>query len=340
MTRKSSLLSIGVIGVGSIGQHHARIMAALPEVRFVGVADANPQQAQAIASRYGVQAFQDYMDLLDAVSAVTVAVPTPLHYSVGMECLRRGIHVLMEKPLAESVAQARELAEAASKARKVLQVGHVERFNPTFTELANVLTGEHLLALEARRLSPFLERAAGVSAVLDLMVHDLDLVMKLVGSPVAGIQARGIRAKVPLLDHVSANLVFENGVLASLTASKISQQKVREITAICEGCVVHADLLARTVVIHRQATSQFQSENERVLYRQEGLVEQVYVPSVEPLYAELAHFVDCVRHNRQPLVGADDAMRVLEVAEAIEAAAEASVVKPRLAPNRKKEATQ
>ncbi len=247
-------IPVGVIGVGSMGQHHARIMASLPGVRLVGIADTASLQARAIASLYGVQVFEDYRRLLESVEAVTIAVPTPLHHSIGMESLRHGIHVLMEKPLASSVHEARELAEAASEAGKVLQVGHVERFNPTFTELAKVLASEHLLALEARRLSSFVQRAAGESAVLDLMVHDLDLVLKLVNSSVAEVQALGIRARVPCIDHATAHIRFDNGVVASITASKISQQKVREIAAICEECVVQANLLARTVVIHRQAT--------------------------------------------------------------------------------------
>ena len=323
MTMNRRAISVGVIGVGSMGQHHARIMASLPGVSFAGIADPDTRQAADIAAQHGVDTFEDYRHLLDTVDAVTIAAPTSLHPAIGQECLRRGVHVLMEKPLAGDVAQAVELAEAAQKAGVVLQVGHVERFNPTFTELVKVLAGERLLALEARRLSPFVQRAAEVSAVFDLMVHDIDLVLELGGSPVTDIQAMGIRARIPCMDHVSAHLLFGNGTLANLTASKISQQKVREITAICEGSVVQADLLARTVVVHRQATSGYRTENDRVSYRQEGLVEQVYVPLVEPLYAELAHFVECVRSQQQPLVGAGDAIRVLELAEAIEQAAAA-----------------
>ena len=323
MSMNRRTIAVGVIGVGSMGQHHARIMASLPGVRFAGIAEPDTQQAAAIASQHGVDAFEDYRHLLDTVDAVTIAAPTPLHHAIGTECLRHGVHVLMEKPLASDVVQAVDLAKAAQETGLVLQVGHVERFNPTFIELVKVLAKERLLALEARRLSPFVQRAADVSAVFDLMVHDIDLVLELVASPVADIQAMGIRARVPCMDHVSAHLLFDNGTVASLTASKISQQKVREITAICEGSVVQADLLARTVVVHRQATSDYRTENERVLYRQEGLVEQVYVPLVEPLYAELAHFVECVRSQQQPQVGAEDAIRVLELAEAIEQAAAA-----------------
>jgi predicted dehydrogenase len=206
-------------------------------------------------------------------------------------------------------------------------VGHIERFNPTYGELANVLARERLLALEARRLSPYVERAADTSAVLDLMVHDLDLIMKLAGSDVVSLQATGVQAKVPNVDHASVQLLFANGVMANVTASKISQQKVREITAFCQDGVVQADLLARTVVVYREAISDYRAEREGVLYRQQGVVEQVYVPMVEPLYAELRHFVECVRSGQRPAVTAQDGIRVLELVEAIETSAATSLAR-------------
>lgn len=316
--------SIGVIGVGSMGQHHVRIMASLPGVRLVGVADPDSRQAEAVAAQYGVPAFHDYHMLLARVQAVSIAAPTPLHHTIGMECLGRKVHVLMEKPLASTVPQARELTATSAAEGMVLLVGHVERFNPTFSELVKVVANRRILALESRRLSPFVQRAADVSAVFDLMVHDLDLILDLVKVPVTSIQAAGVRAKVPCLDHVSAHLLFANGAVANLTASKISQQKVREITVICDDRVAQADLLARTVVVHRQATSDYRTEADRVLYRQEGVIEQVYVPLVEPLYAEISHFLKCVRNGEQPLVGGGEAIRVLELAEAIEQAAASS----------------
>ncbi|MBI4340380.1 MAG: Gfo/Idh/MocA family oxidoreductase [Chloroflexi bacterium] len=327
MNKNHRTITVGVIGVGSMGQHHARILASLPGVKLVGVADANAQVAGSIAALYGAEPYTDYRQLLGKVEAVTIAAPTAMHHAIGLECISRGLHGMMEKPVASTAAQARELDQAAQRHGVVLQAGHVERFNPTFGEMANVLAKERLLALEARRLSPYVPRAAETSAVLDLMVHDLDLCLTLADSPVVDLQALGIQAKVPNLDHASAHLLFASGVMASLTASKISQQKVRELTAICEGGVVQADLLARTVVVHREAISDYRAEQEKVMYRQQGVVEQVYVPMVEPLYAELKHFVDCVREGRTPLVTARDGIRVLELAEAIERSATASLAK-------------
>lgn len=325
MAQGHNAISVGVVGVGSMGQHHARIMASLSGANLVGVADAGPNRARQIASRYGVQAFEDYRVLLKQVEAVSVAAPTELHHTIGMDCLRRGVHVLMEKPLAATVGEAQELAEAADRAGVTLQVGHIERFNPTYGELVKVLQGKRILALEARRLSPFTTRASDVSVVFDLMVHDLDLILDLVKAPVLAVQAVGLQAKSPCLDHVAAHLVFDNGVVTNLIASKITQQKVRQFTVTCDDALVQADLLARTVLVHRQAVSHYQTDQNRVSYRQEGIVEQVYVPLIEPLYAEITHFLDCVRYGQQPAVGSTEAIQVLELVEVIEQAALASI---------------
>lgn len=308
----------GVIGVGNMGQHHARVCATMPGSRLIGVADLDAARAELIASRYEVSAYRDYRALLDKVEAVCVAAPTSLHHAIGMACLEHGVHVLMEKPLAVSMEEARDLTATAHRRGLILQVGHVERFNPTFVELVNVLAEHQILALEARRLSPFATRAADVSVVYDLMVHDLDLIMTLVNSPVVGTQAIGGKLRSPQLDHVMAILNFDAGQVASLTASKVTQHKVRQLAVTCAEAFVVADFLARTVMVYRQAIADYFAHRDEVLYRQEGLIEQVYVPPVEPLYAEIQHFLSCVRDGRQPQVGGEDALRVMAVADQIE----------------------
>ncbi len=308
----------GVIGVGNMGQHHARIYASSPGSALVGVADTNPARAQEIADRYQVEAFTDYHDLLRRVQAVSVAAPTTLHHRIGLDCLQQGVHVLMEKPLAASVAEVNDLAQAARESGLVLQVGHVERFNPTFVELANVLADHRILAVEARRLSPFATRAADVSVVYDLMVHDLDLILTLISEPLVSVQATGSRIRSPQPDHAMALLTFVNGQVASLSASKVTQHKVRQMAVTCADAFVVADFLTRTVMIHRQSAADYFAQHGEVLYRQEGLIEQVYVPQIEPLQAELHHFLACIREARRPLVGAAEAIRVMAVADAIE----------------------
>ncbi len=308
----------GVIGVGNIGQHHARIYASLPDSHLVGIADIHPGRAQEIADRYQVPAYADYRALLDQVQAVSVAAPTTLHHEIGMACLERGVHLLMEKPLAAQMEQGHELVALASQANLVLQVGHVERFNPTFVELTNVLAEHQILAVDARRLSPFATRAADVSVVYDLMVHDLDLILTLIRAPLRSVSATGncIRSTQP--DHAMALLTFDGGQMASLAASKITQHKVRQMAVTCAEAFVVADFLTRTVMVHRQSSADYFAQRGEVLYRQEGLIEQVYVPQIEPLYAELQHFLACVRAGRPPRVGGDEAIRVMAVADEVE----------------------
>lgn len=308
----------GVIGVGNIGQHHARIYAALPGSQLAGIADIDFSRAQDVANRYDAPAYADYRALLDQVEAVSVAAPTTLHHEIGLACLARGIHVLMEKPLAASVEQAHELAAQAEEKRLVLQVGHVERFNPTFVELANVLADHHILAVEARRLSPFATRAADVSVVYDLMVHDLDLILTLIPAPLRNVSATGNRIRSPQPDHAMALLTFEGGQMASLAASKVTQHKVRQMAVTCVDAFVVADFLTRTVMVHRQSSADYFAQRGEVLYRQEGLIEQVYVPQIEPLYAEIQHFLACVRQRQAPRVGSSEAIRVMTVADEIE----------------------
>jgi predicted dehydrogenase len=309
----------GVIGVGNMGQHHARIWATMPSSQFVGVADPNIAWAQEVAGRHDVPAYADYSELLRQVEVVSVAAPTTLHHEIGLACLRQGIHLLIEKPLAASLDEARVLTQTAKQAGLVLQVGHVERFNPTFVELVNVLSGHDIVALDTRRLSPFATRAADVSVVYDLMVHDLDLILALVDAPLADVQAVGRKIRSPQLDHVMALLTFADGRVASLSASKVTQHKVRQLTVTCADAFVVADLLVRTVMVYRQSAADYFAQDGEVLYRQEGLIEQVYVPPVEPLYAELQHFLTCVREGREPQVGGEEALWVMALAEKIEA---------------------
>jgi predicted dehydrogenase len=330
----NKLIRTGVIGVGNMGQHHARIYSTMPGSDLVGVADLDQSRAREIANRYEVPAYAEYNVLLDQVEAVSIAAPTTLHYEIGLACLERGVHILMEKPLATSVEKARSLAQQARDLEVVLQVGHVERFNPTFLELANVLADHQVLAVEARRLSPFATRAADVSVVYDLMVHDLDLTLTLVGAPLSGIQAVGGKVRSPQPDHAMALLSFASGQVANLSASKVTQHKVRQMAVTCSEAFVVADFLTRTLMIHRQSAASYLAQRGEVLYRQEGLIEQVYVPQIEPLFAEIQHFLTCVRNGTEPLVNTDDAIQVMVVADAIEEHVMAGLNKPPLLPKR------
>ncbi|MEM9153973.1 MAG: Gfo/Idh/MocA family oxidoreductase [Cyanobacteria bacterium P01_F01_bin.33] len=316
----TSPIPVGVIGVGNMGQHHARVLSLMKEVELVGVADVNVERGLDIASRYQVHYYEDYRDLIDGVEAVCVAVPTVLHYEVGTACLQAGVHVLMEKPLAASIAEAESLVNYAADADAILQVGHIERFNPAFQELSNVLQREELLALEAQRMSPYSKRANDVSVVFDLMIHDIDLLLELVPSTVTQVTASGNRASSHSghLDFVTATFGFANDVIATLTASKITHRKLRTISAHCKDSLTEADFLNNEILIHRQTTADYVTEYGQVLYRQDGLIEKVYTSNVEPLHAELEHFINCARGGSQPSVGGEQALKALRLASQVE----------------------
>lgn len=312
-------IRVGVIGVGNMGQHHTRVLSLLKDVELVGVADINVERGLDTASKYRVRFFEDYHDLLPHVDAVCIAVPTRLHHAVGMTCLQAGVHVLIEKPIAASIAEAESLVNAAAESHCILQVGHIERFNPAFQELSKVLKTEEILALEAQRMSPYSNRANDVSVVLDLMIHDIDLLLELASSPVIRLTASGSRAADSgYLDYVTAILGFANGIVATLTASKVTHRKIRRIAAHCRNSLTEADFLNNEILIHRQTTANYLTDHGQVLYRQDGLIEKVYTSNIEPLHAELEHFVSCVRGGNQPSVGGEQALKALRLASLIE----------------------
>ncbi len=312
-------LRMGVIGVGNMGQHHTRVLSFLKDVELVGVSDVNVERGIDLASKYRVRFFEDYRDLLTHVDAVCIAVPTLLHHSVGMTCLQAGVHVLIEKPIAASISEAESLVNAAAQSHCILQVGHIERFNPAFQELSKVLKTEELLALEAHRMSPYSDRANDVSVVLDLMIHDIDLLLELVASPVVRLTASGSRASGSgYLDYVTATLNFANGIVATLTSSKVTHRKMRSIVAHCKNSLTEADFLNNEILIHRKTTAHYVTDYGQVLYRQDGLIEKVYTSNIEPLHAELEHFVNCVRGGNMPSVGGEQALKALRLASLIE----------------------
>ena len=312
-------IRIGVIGVGNMGQHHARVLSLLKDVEFIGISDVNIERGLDTASKYRARFFENYHDLLPHVDAVCIAVPTRFHHSVGMDCLKAGIHTLIEKPIAANIVEAESLVNEAAESNCILQVGHVERFNPAFQELSKVLKTENLLAIEAHRMSPYSDRANDVSVVLDLMIHDIDLLLELVGSPVVKLTASGSRAEGSgQLDYVTATLGFASGIVATLTASKVTHRKIRRIVAHCKQSLTEADFLNNEILIHRQTTANWSADYGQILYRQDSLIEKVYTSNIEPLHAELEHFVHCVRGGDQPSVGGEQALKALRLASLIE----------------------
>ncbi|MEN9878854.1 MAG: hypothetical protein RLZZ158_1893 [Cyanobacteriota bacterium] len=313
-------VKVGVIGIGNMGWHHARVLSLLRDAELVGVADPDAARGNLASAQFSCQWFADYNELIPQVEAVCIAVPTLLHHRVGMACLKAGVHVLIEKPIAASQLEAAELIRAAEGAGRLLQVGHIERFNPAFMELLHVVANEEVVVLETRRHSPYADRANDVSVVLDLMIHDIDLVLELAQAPVVGVAAAGGRSGEGPIDYVAATLSFANGVAASLTASKMSHRKVRNLSAHCRGSLIEADFLHRNLRIHRRAQESYSATRGELLYRHDGFIEEVSITPTEPLYAELEHFLQCVRGLETPAVGGLQASRALQLADLIEKA--------------------
>ncbi len=321
------MVKIGVIGTGRMGQRHCRVISGLPRTELGGVYDQDQQTAQQVAAQYEAPAYERLEDLLDNVTAVVIATPTAFHFEQALRCLQRGRHVLIEKPMAETLDQAQALARAADASACVVQVGHIERFNPAYIELKNVLQQTKPLAINFRRLSPFESSNADVDVVLDLMIHDIDLLLDVGRAKPAAVSACGLMADSGTLDHVTAQIWFESGPLVSLTASRVTEQKIRSIDVTAREGYLECDLLSRSILVHRSTIGEYHNGNERGFkYRQESVVERIYVPNFEPLFLELQHFVDCIVDGKTPDVTAADGLEALRWAMRVREASQSHLV--------------
>lgn len=283
---------VGVIGVGHLGQHHARLYAALPQASLVGVVDARPEQAKSIAERYGTTVFSDLGALLKEVHAVSVAVPTSDHYAVTKACLAAGVHVLVEKPIAADPREAHDLVRLAREARLVLQVGHVERFNPGIAALRSRVSRPAYI--ECQRLSRFGPRGTDVDVVLDLMIHDLDIVLSFLPGPVEDVRAVGAAVLTPRYDMAQAWIQFGGGCVANLTASRVADAPTRTIRVVQRGEALMMDYHTRQGTIYRPGTC---ATGEPVIES-----EPLQGGEGEPLKLELEAFLHSVSTGASPVV--------------------------------------
>jgi predicted dehydrogenase len=314
-------LRVGVIGTGMMGQRHCRVYSTLRRAQLVGVCDANPASGNRVARQYDVTFYESLEDLLTNVDAVTLATPTPSHFDLAMRCLDHGVHVLIEKPVTETLEQAEKLAQAAEASGLVVQVGHIERFNPTYIELKHVLEGMTLLAVDLRRLSPYEGSNKDVDVVLDLMIHDIDLALDLMGQEPTSVAAYGLTAySGGAIDHVTAQLGFDSGPLLTMTASRVTEQKVRSINVTAKKAYVEGDLLNKSISVHRRTVGEYLSQNNHqgIKYRQESIVERISVPMAEPLLLELQSFAESILENKPSSIPARDGLKTLRLSTLIQ----------------------
>ncbi len=299
-------LNMGVLGVGHLGQHHARLYASLPETRLAGVFDTDSERAALVAGRHGCPVFSTPEALVAAVDAVSVAAPTTFHHRLAKLCLAQGKHVLVEKPIAVTVEEARDLVALARSKSCVLQVGHSERFNPIMLAVRDRIGAPGFI--EAHRLGTYSERGTDVDVVLDLMIHDLDLVLSLVGSPVEEIRAAGVAVLSSRVDIANARLQFANGCVANLTASRISSAKMRRFRIYQQDGYVSIDLQARQAVVgHRTQLG----EKPRLE------LEEFKGSDEEPLKLQLAAFAGAIDRREPAVVTGEAGTAALELAHRI-----------------------
>ena len=299
------LINVGVVGVGHLGQHHVKHLAAMPDARLAGVFDVNEKQAVDIAGRHGTSIFPSLESMAEACDAVTIAVPTPVHHAVAKFFLSRGRHCLVEKPLTMSVDEAEDLIELAQSKGLVLQVGHIERFNPAVVEM-----GKHVKKpafIEVSRLGPYDPRVSHVGVVLDLMIHDLDIILSLVGEPVVRLDAIGGKVISQHEDIVKATLYFEGGCRADLSASRVTIKKYRKIRVFQPDSYLSLDYSERSLKIFRRKPREFKSLRDIEVLRPR-------LEKYDPLQRELSHFVHCVANGKTPLVSGEHGRDALELA--------------------------
>jgi len=333
----SSKVKVAVLGTGSLGKEHARLYAALAaagQAEFVGVFDVNAETTAKIAKKHSVRAFNSFAEVAAASDAVSVVTPTNTHFELAQSLLQQGKHALVEKPMTDDTAQAAELVQLAQQKNCVLQVGHVERFNPVFKYLQTVATEPRFI--ETHRLSPYPARSTDIGVVLDLMIHDLDVVLAFVKSPVTSVDAVGVPVLSKSEDIANARLRFANGCVANMTVSRVSPERMRKIRVFSGGkttpSYISLDYRAQEGFIYRIARDGEEESSllKKIMAAKLGVGkdstivsefggkrivrEPVPIVKDEPLKLELQHFVDCVREKQTPMVSGESAKRALDLA--------------------------
>jgi predicted dehydrogenase len=296
-------IKVAVVGIGHVGSIHAKIYSQIKGVELAAVCDIDIKKAKRFALKYNVKYSNDYHSLFNFVDAVSITVPTSLHYKIAKEFLKNGIHTLIEKPITTSLKEADELLNIAKKKKLIIQVGHVERFNSAIIAIKK-LPGIPKF-IECHRIGPFSGRGIDVSVVLDLMIHDIDIILDLVLSPIRKIEAIGAKILSNKADIANARIFFKNGTVSNLTASRVSEDSIRKIRIFKERSYISLDYVKQEALIYRKLKNKIKSY-------------QIPIRKEAPLKAEINSFIECVKYNKQPIVSGKEARKALKLALDIE----------------------
>jgi predicted dehydrogenase len=293
------MINVGVIGIGSIGVHHARIFSDLDEVNLFGIVDVDAAKAAEIASRYNCRSFSSYRELMDSVDAVSIAAPTTLHYNIGLDCIQHQKHLLIEKPITSTIEEADVLISEAGKRDLVLQVGHLERFNAGVSLINSMVDTPQFI--ESQRMSPFPGRSTDVDVTLDLMIHDIDIILSLVNSEISDLRATGAKVLTDNIDIAHAWIEFANGCIAEAVTSRIANEKVRRLKVFQHNAFLDLDYQSQEVTCHKKINANVNKEIKKPEEK-------------EPLREQLISFIECIKNGSQPVVSGHEGKEALKVA--------------------------
>ncbi len=298
------MLKVAVIGVGYLGKFHAEKYATIPDVQLIGVVDINKKRAQEIAHKLNCPYYTSYKEIVDKVDAVSIVVPTISHFEVASFFLNKGVHCLLEKPITQDIEEAKRLIDIAKDKNVILQIGHIERFNPAVKVLSERV--RRPLFIEAHRLSEFKPRAIDVDVILDLMIHDIDIVLNLVKEEVTNVLAVGVPVLTPHVDIANVRLVFKNGCTANLTASRISRYPMRRIRVFQPGCFIGVDCLKKNAIILAKTGNNMSKDSISA--------QNITLNNTDMLLEEIKSFIKSIKNKTSPVVTAEDGKNALELA--------------------------
>lgn len=316
-------LKIGVIGTGHLGKLHTKMLSQIPGCNFVGIYDSNAEQAKIVSSEFRVKAFSKIEDLLNSVEAVSIAATTSAHYELAKKCFEKNIHVFIEKPITATIDQAEEIVKIAADRKLKLQVGHIERFNPALLSLEKFIVDP--MFIQTDRLSQFNPRGTDVAVVLDLMIHDIDIILSLVKDEVKNIEASGVAVVSETIDIANARIQFNNGAVANVTASRISQKKMRKMRIFQRDNYIALDFITGVSEVYRLIPLDEKTNSSAISFGEIGIgerkkrvvYEQPEIKEVNALKYELELFVDSVLNDKKPVVSGIDGLKALKVADII-----------------------